>query len=59
MAAPAPQMPEDIGARLDRIEEHLIYLRALWDEHGHILIAYRRGGILAARTAAKRRGEDT
>lgn len=58
MAAPAPQIPDDIAARLDRIEDHLEYLRRLWDEHGHILIAYRRGGMLAARTAARRGGDN-
>lgn len=57
MAAPAPEIPEDIGARLERIERHLEYLRALWDEHGHVLIAFRRGGLLAARTAARRNGD--
>jgi len=58
MAAPEPEITDrnqaDLLARLDRIDQNVARLLKIWDEHGHILVAWQRGGMLAARTAAKR-----
>ena len=40
--------------RLDRIEAHLLALLAVWREYEPVVGAFRRGGMLAARTAARR-----
>lgn len=49
---------DDFRELLNMIDGKLDRLLAIWDEHSHILLAYKRGGFLAARTAAKRGGDD-
>jgi hypothetical protein len=44
----------EVMAQLERIGQNVDRLLKIWDEHGHILVAWQRGGMLAARTAAKR-----
>jgi hypothetical protein len=45
---------DDLGEILARIDKNVARLVEIWDEHAHLVLAFKRGGFLAARTAAKR-----
>jgi hypothetical protein len=58
MAATPPPITDsnqaDLLARLDRIDRNVTRLLEIWDEHAHLVLAFKRGGFLAARAASKR-----
>jgi len=50
----AESLEEQILTELRVIRADLNALRAAWDEYAPVVAAFRRGGVLAARTAARR-----